>query len=121
MIQAILRNGLIHPVSPLPADWEDGREILLSVVDDGKVLTPEELDEWMRKTNELAAATGPEEGERLCAFLAAEHEREKAGLRCLELWYRYDKEFGADWTADDTQRFLAHFERNLMEWTACDM
>ena len=37
MIRAVIKNGVIQPVEPLPTDWEDGREV---VVDDLEEQSP---------------------------------------------------------------------------------
>ena len=82
MIRAIVKNGILQPVAPLPCKWQDGQEILLSVVDDGQALTPDELDTWESEMNELASQADPQDGERLRVAIADAHEREKAALRC---------------------------------------
>jgi hypothetical protein len=48
MPKAVLRNGIIVPVEPLPAEWEDGRELVVE-----SLKRPEdrarEADEWFRE------------------------------------------------------------------------
>ena len=63
MIRAVVKNRTLEPVDPLPEDWEDGREVLLEVVDDG-------TDEWGHHWEELAAKMTPADMDRLNAALA---------------------------------------------------
>ena len=62
MIRAVVKNRTLEPVDPLPEEWEDGREVLLEVVDDG-------TDEWGRHWEELAAKMNPSDIDRLNAAL----------------------------------------------------
>ncbi len=31
MIRAIVQNGVIRPIEPLPPDWQDGREVVVGI------------------------------------------------------------------------------------------
>lgn len=49
MIRAIVENGAIKALDPLPAEWADGREVVVEEADRASV---DDIDEWYR---ELAA------------------------------------------------------------------
>jgi hypothetical protein len=51
-IKAVLRDGRIQPLEPLPPDWSDGQELVVEEPDPSA--TEARIDEWER---ELAAAT----------------------------------------------------------------
>ena len=72
-IRAILRNGQIQPLDPLPSDWADGQELLVEPPD--HVPMKAELEQWSRDVDEAAAQIDPEEHERLRRALE-EIERE---------------------------------------------
>lgn len=52
MIKAILQDGLIRPIEPLPPEWSNGRELW---IEDAGVPeeSPEAIDRWYRKLQEL--------------------------------------------------------------------
>jgi hypothetical protein len=62
MIKAVVRNGQIHPLEPMPSDWKDGQEVR---VESGDVSPPQDgdLDEWLRELDELGPVVY-EPGER---------------------------------------------------------
>jgi hypothetical protein len=62
MPRAILRNGVIYPVEPLPPEWADGRELW---VEEARPETPEEIDKWAEEMNALAAEIDPADEKRL--------------------------------------------------------
>ncbi|MGA2231931.1 MAG: hypothetical protein ABSH22_13625 [Tepidisphaeraceae bacterium] len=51
-IKAVLRDGRIQPLEPLPPDWSDGQELVVEEPD--LSATESRIDEWER---DLAAAT----------------------------------------------------------------
>lgn len=58
MIRAVLKNGVIHPAEPLPADWPDGQELL---VDRSPSDDPEEINRWARELDEGASRIGSDD------------------------------------------------------------
>jgi hypothetical protein len=60
MIRAIIQNGEIRPIEPLPADWRDGREV---IVEEAERASTDDLDEWYRELQLLGPAQY-EPGER---------------------------------------------------------
>jgi hypothetical protein len=79
MIRAIIQNGQIHPLDPLPAEWSEGRQV---VVEDAGSASSDDLEEWYRELQELGPAQyEPGEWERVQAILAEADERAKAVVR----------------------------------------
>jgi hypothetical protein len=64
MPRAILKNGVLVPITPLPADWDDGTEVSLKKVRTHHMPT-ESIDEWLDKVNSLAAQMSEEDDRRL--------------------------------------------------------
>jgi hypothetical protein len=75
MIRAVLKNGVLQPLSPLPTDWQDGREVLLSVVDDGRLPTADEIDAIEREITAADTESDPQDDERMRAALAASRDQ----------------------------------------------
>jgi hypothetical protein len=71
-IKAILRDGAIQPVEPLPSQWADGQELIVEQPE----FTAEqsELRAWTEDLESAAAKLPPEEHER---FLKALDEIER--------------------------------------------
>jgi hypothetical protein len=72
-IKAILRNGVIQPLGPLPADWSDGEEPVVEQPE----LTHDRarLDAWSREL-EASVAQLPEDEHRRFSQALLEIERE---------------------------------------------
>jgi hypothetical protein len=66
MPRAVLRNGLIYPVEPLPKEWEDGKELF---VEPAPETDPEFVDRWYAEMERLCADSAPEEEAQLQAAL----------------------------------------------------
>jgi hypothetical protein len=60
-IKAILRNGSIEPVEPLPADWAEGKELL---VEDGESANAGNVEAWARELDAAVSLVAPEEHDR---------------------------------------------------------
>jgi hypothetical protein len=69
-IKAVLRNGLIQPLEPLPPEWNDGQEL---VVDEPVADGAADINAW---SGELDAATA--------GLPADEHDRFRRALAELE-------------------------------------
>jgi hypothetical protein len=69
MIRAIIKEGKLWPLDPLPEAWVEGRTVEI----DGQVEDDaDEIDRWCREVEEAAALTpdDPEDYRRLEAALA---------------------------------------------------
>jgi len=53
MIRAVVQNGLIRPLEPLPAEWTEGRRV---VVEDADSTSVEDLEGWCRELQRLGPA-----------------------------------------------------------------
>jgi hypothetical protein len=53
MIRAIVQNGQIRPLEPLPEEWNEGREV---IVEDAELTTAQELEAWYRELQSLGPA-----------------------------------------------------------------
>ncbi len=62
MPRAVLKNGMIHPVDPLPPEWADGQELVVEAV--RKDFTGS-TDPWLQGVEEAAARINPEDDRRL--------------------------------------------------------
>jgi hypothetical protein len=54
MIRAVVKNGVIQPLEPLPAEWKEGREV---VVDDLAESLPSESDEFDKWSEDMKTLT----------------------------------------------------------------
>jgi hypothetical protein len=81
IIRAMVKNGLLQPLEPLPADWAEGRTLeidgYLEPVDDER-----ELEEWYRDMAELTAELDdPEDWQRFEETLAEQDRMAKEQVR----------------------------------------
>ncbi len=82
---AILQNGKIRPLEPLPANWQDGQRLRIESVDDDEP-TPEEIDRDFALLASLCADSDPADEQRLSQALlqarlqAKEQVRRQMGL-----------------------------------------
>jgi len=72
-IKAILRDGHIQPLEPLPSAWSDGQELVVEEPD--SVVAQTQLDQWEKELEAAAAQIPAEEHDRFGRALA-ENERE---------------------------------------------
>lgn len=78
-IRAILRNGAIKPVEPLPTDWAEGQELLVEGTD---APTAEDLRAWATELETAATQLPADEHERFeNALEEVEHESKEAVRR----------------------------------------
>jgi predicted oxidoreductase len=77
MPKAVLKNGVILPVEPLPAHWKDGRELLVEAADDFE--ENDDFEEWMRELNRLVAQNDESE------FVEIERKLHAADLEAKNL------------------------------------
>jgi hypothetical protein len=78
MPRAILKDGVIYPIEPLPPEWDDGRELWVA---DAEADSPQDLDRWFKELQALASRGDPEDRKRLEAALAEADEKAKALVR----------------------------------------
>ncbi|HEV3078817.1 MAG TPA: hypothetical protein VGY66_03535 [Gemmataceae bacterium] len=78
MPRAVLKNGLIYPVEPLPPEWAEGQELEVQEVQDG---TPSGLEQWYQELEGMAAQNDEEDFARLEAALKEAHDLAKEQMR----------------------------------------
>jgi hypothetical protein len=74
MIRAVLRQGVIQPIEPLPADWTDGQELVIEEPGSERAGEQEQLKQWAQEMDVATAQIPAEEHER---FLRAVDEIER--------------------------------------------
>jgi len=88
MTRALLKNGVIYPLEPLPAEWRDGQELRVESADgfEAPESSPADLDRDFAELAALCAAADPAEDERCqqaldeAKRLAKEQVRRQMGL-----------------------------------------
>jgi hypothetical protein len=80
MLRAVLKNGQIKPLDPLPAEWTDGEEL---VVEQARKpdLTPDEIDRWAKEMDALCANSDPEDEARVQAAIEEQRRQGKEWMR----------------------------------------
>jgi predicted DNA-binding antitoxin AbrB/MazE fold protein len=79
MIRAVVQDGLLRPLDPLPLDWAEGHIV---VVEDAESAISDDLDEWYEELNRLGPAQyAPGEREQIRAILAEADAQAKEFVR----------------------------------------
>lgn len=79
MPKAILKDGVICPLEPLPTDWADGRELSVELAlddDEGR-----DLEEWFKELVSLTAQNDPRDFARVALAIQDAREQAKALVR----------------------------------------
>lgn len=87
MTKAVLKNGVICPVEPLPPDWQEGTELLVErAIASSDHSSRTRTDEWLDAVDAAAATNDPDDDARLQDAIdrhrreAKEWARRQAGL-----------------------------------------
>ena len=82
MPKAVLKNGVIVPLEPLPAEWSDGQELEVRE----PTLDAVDADAWFARMEALVADMTPEEDTQLQAAVddVRRHAKEEARRRHRE-------------------------------------
>jgi hypothetical protein len=80
MPKAILHNGQIQPVEPLPRDWREGELLRVEKAEDGEA-TIEEIDRDFALLAHLCAASDPSDEEHFTRALEEARKQSKAQVR----------------------------------------
>ena len=84
MPRAIVRNGLIYPLDPLPPDWTNGKEVWVNDTEDKTFETeesPDAIDKWFQGLEESVAEIDPSDYEIVERALQEADQIEKARMR----------------------------------------
>jgi len=83
-IRAVIKDGQLRLVDPLPSDWDEGQELTIEAEE--RQPTKEELDAWLEAVQRSAEAIPAEEHDRFQHALAeAERESKQATRRAWGL------------------------------------
>ncbi len=74
MVRAVIRNGAIEPLTLLPEDWADGRELVIAEVEQ-LAESDSQVGAWAQDVEAAMAKIPPEDHDRFEAALD-EHEKE---------------------------------------------
>jgi hypothetical protein len=77
MIRAIVRDGRIQPIDPLPATWEDGQELEVEAA----TAEMDDIDDAIREIKRRAREIGEDDWQRMESALAEADEQAKAIVR----------------------------------------
>lgn len=80
MAIAILHNGEIRPLEPLPADWTEGQKLRVEPVSEDEA-TPAEIDHDFALLAALCAGNDPADDEQLRHAVQEAHEQAKQQVR----------------------------------------
>jgi hypothetical protein len=78
-IKAILRDGLIQPLEPLPSDWTEGQELI--VEEPAEAERSALIDEWARDLEAAAVQVPAEEHDRFRQALSDVERDSKEAVR----------------------------------------
>lgn len=82
MIRAMVKNGLIQPLEPLPAGWLDGHEVVVNEPREHDRNGAERSDHWAEDMNALTAdLDDPEEWQHIEDALTDADRLSKAVVR----------------------------------------
>ena len=82
MIRAMVENGVIQPVDPLPKDWKDGREVVVTVLEEQSPNGGDDFDSWFLDMKALTAELNdPQEWKEIEAVLAEADRQSKSLVR----------------------------------------
>ena len=77
---AVLQDGQICPLEPLPTDWQNGQRLRVESLDADEA-TPEEIDRDFALLANLCADSDPADEKRLSQALHEAHEQAKDQVR----------------------------------------
>ena len=88
MPRAVLKNGLIHPLEPLPTEWADGKELCVEEPKELCVEEPkeaeesrEEIDTWFEQLEAMCSQSNSEDDARLQAAIDQARQEAKEWMR----------------------------------------
>jgi hypothetical protein len=77
MLKAVLRNGAIVPLEPVPPEWEEGTPLEVVPAANGTT----DIDAWARAMDQLCADRPAEEEVRMQAAIDEHRRRAKVQAR----------------------------------------
>jgi hypothetical protein len=80
VVKAIVHDGEIRPLEPLPADWQEGQPLRVEKADDGE-MSVEEIDCDFTELAALCETSEPAHEEQLDRALQEAHRQAKEQVR----------------------------------------
>ncbi len=86
-LKAVIQNGAIVPLEPLPPQWVEGQRVNVAEADEDELEPADaerlkrEADEWFREMQEAAAKISSEDGDILMAAIAELRREGKEQMR----------------------------------------
>lgn len=80
MPRAILQQGQIRPLEPLPKDWQDGQPLWVDKAEDG-ALSIEQIDQDFAKLEVLCSTNDPLEDQKLVDAVQQARKQAKEQVR----------------------------------------
>jgi hypothetical protein len=77
MLKAVLRNGAIVPLDPVPKDWEEGTSLEVVRINGSTV----DIQDWAKQMERLCAASSDEDEESMHAAIKEHRRQAKAQTR----------------------------------------
>jgi hypothetical protein len=77
MVKAVLRQGVIVPLEPLPHEWEDGAALEVAKAH----APPEDIDAWAKPMNQLCADSSISDEEAMRRAIEEHRRQAKAQVR----------------------------------------
>jgi hypothetical protein len=77
MLKAVLRQGAIVPLEPLPSDWEEGADLEVAKAP----APPGDIDAWARSMNQLCVDSSPSDEETMRRGIEEHRRQAKAQVR----------------------------------------
>ena len=74
MLKAVLRNGVIVPLEPVPPEWEDGTALEIDKAENAAF----DIDAWAKSLNELCSDSTTEEEDLMRHGVADHRQQAKA-------------------------------------------
>ena len=79
MPKAVLKDGVICPLEPLPPEWADGRELCVEAADSDD--EDQDFDAWYHELQALIAQNDPNDFVRIEQTMRAADEQAKTLVR----------------------------------------
>ncbi len=80
MPRAILKNGVLYPLEPLPPEWADGQEVEVAPVSPAEE-NPDGIERWAEEMEALCADSDPEDESKMLAAIDEQRREAKAQAR----------------------------------------
>jgi hypothetical protein len=78
MLNAVLRQGVIVPIQPLPAEWEEGDALEVAKA----YVPPVDVDAWATSMNQLCADSSMSDEEDMRRAIEEHRQQAKTQVRC---------------------------------------